>query len=86
MDVKRWLSARTQATASAIAFAVGVLYLVLPQDWIEERFGIDPDAGGGSLERWLVGVPLAIGAALTVNAIVSFLRSPFVCEQTDRLM
>jgi len=75
MSVKRWLSAQSQATASAIAFAVGVLFLILPQDWIEERFGIDPDAGSGSIERWLVGIPLAIGAALAVNAIVSFLRS-----------
>ena len=74
MGVKRWLSARTQAAASAIAIAVGVLFAILPQDWIEERFGIDPDAGNGSIERLLVGVPLAIGAALAVSAIVSFLR------------
>jgi len=75
MAVKKWLSVRTQAAASAIAIAVGVLFAILPQDWIEERFGIDPDAGNGSIERWLVGVPLAIGAALAVSAIVSLLRS-----------
>ena len=75
MDVKRWLSARSQAAASAIAIAAGVLFAILPQDWIEERFGIDPDAGNGSIERLLVGVPLAIGVALAVSAIVGFLRS-----------
>jgi hypothetical protein len=75
MTVKRWLSVRTQAAASAIAIAVGVLFAILPQDWIEERFGIDPDAGNGSIERWLVGVPLAIGVALAVSAIASFLRT-----------
>jgi hypothetical protein len=75
MGVKSWLSMRTQAAASAIAIAVGVLFAVLPQDWIEERFGIDPDAGNGSFERLLVAVPLAIGLALAVGAIVSFLRA-----------
>ncbi len=74
MGVKRWLSARTQAAASAIAIAVGVLFAILPQDWIEERFRIDPDAGSGSIERLLVGVLLTVGAALAVSAIVSYLR------------
>jgi hypothetical protein len=77
MGVKTWLSARTQAAASAIATAVGVLFAILPLDWIEERFGINPDAGSGSIERLLVGVPLAIGAALAVSVMVSFLRRPF---------
>ncbi len=75
--MKRWLSAQTQAAASAIAIAVGVLFAILPQDWIEERFRIDPDAGSGSIERLVVGVPLAVGAALAVSAIVSFLRRQF---------
>lgn len=73
--MKRWLSVRTQAAASAIAIAAGVLFAILPQDWIEERFGIDPDAGNGSIERWLVGVPLAIGLSLAISAIVSFLKT-----------
>jgi drug/metabolite transporter (DMT)-like permease len=84
MGVKRWLSARTQAAASAIAIAVGVVFAILPQDWIEERFGIDPDAGSGSIERLLVGVPLAIGAALAVSAIVSFLRRQFHRSSVSR--
>jgi hypothetical protein len=74
LGVKRWLSVQTQAAASAIAIAVGVLFAILPQDWIEERFGIDPDAGNGSIERLFVGIPLAVGAALAVSAVVSFLR------------
>ncbi len=82
--MKRWLSARTQAAASAIAMAVGVLFAILPQDWIEERFGIDPDAGSGSIERLLVGVPLAIGAALAGSAIVSFLRRQFHRSSASR--
>jgi hypothetical protein len=75
MGAKGWLSVRTQAAASAIAIAVGVLFAVLPQDWIEARFGIDPDAGNGSLERLLVAVPLAIGLALAVSASVGVLRA-----------
>ena len=74
IGVKRWLSARTQAAASAMAMAVGALFAILPQDWIEQRFGIGPDMGSGSIDRWPVGVPLAIGAALAVSAIVNFLR------------
>lgn len=72
--MKRWLSVQTQAAASAIAIAGGVLFAILPQDWIEERFGIDLDAESGSIERLLVSVPLAVGVALAVSAIISFLR------------
>ena len=72
--MKKWLSVKTQAVAAAIATAVGVLFAFLPQDWIEERFGIDPDAGNGSIERLLVAIPLAIGVALAVSAIVSYRR------------
>jgi hypothetical protein len=28
------------------------------EDWIEEVFGVSPDAGSGSLERWIVGTLL----------------------------
>jgi hypothetical protein len=72
--MKRWLSVQTQAVTAAIAMGVGVLFAALPQDWIEVRFGIDPDAGNGSIEHLLVAIPLAIGAALALSAIVSYRR------------
>jgi len=72
--MRKWFSMRTQAVAAAISMAVGVLFAVLPQDWIEERFGINPDVGNGSIERLFVAIPLAIAVALAVSAVASYRR------------
>jgi apolipoprotein N-acyltransferase len=53
---------------------IGVLFAVLPKDWIEETFGIEPDAGNGLLELAFVLVPIAVGLALLVNVYLAHRR------------
>jgi hypothetical protein len=65
-----WLEAGL-ATASA---ALLLLTLLAP-DWIEAVFGVDPDAGNGSLEWALVGV-LAVTAIAVLGAARREWRRP----------
>ena len=61
----------TLAIASAALFALTLVW----RDWIEEVFGVDPDAGSGALE-W------AIVAGLAMLAIVLALGA---CHEWRRL-
>jgi hypothetical protein len=45
----------------------GVLFAALPKDWIEETFGVEPDAGNGRLELAIVVVPIVLGVALAAR-------------------
>jgi hypothetical protein len=44
-----------------------VAFAALPKDWIEETFGVEPDAGNGLLELTLVIVPIVLGVALAIR-------------------
>jgi hypothetical protein len=48
-----------------------VVLATRPRDWIEERFGFEPDAGSGLLELVLVLVPIAVGLALATSVCVA---------------
>jgi len=54
-----------------LLIVVGVVFAVLPKDWIEETFSVDPDAGSGVLELAFVLVPIAIGLLLLANVYIS---------------
>jgi hypothetical protein len=43
---------------------------VMPGDWIEGRFGFEPDGGNGVIEWLLVLLPLGLGVALLVRAFI----------------
>ncbi len=60
-----------KATVAALLVLVGVLFAVLPKDWIEETFGVEPDAGSGVLEVAFVLVPVALGLLLGASVFVS---------------
>jgi hypothetical protein len=47
----------------------GVLAGLLPKDWVEQFFNVDPDAGSGALELLVTLVPLVIGVALCAVAL-----------------
>jgi hypothetical protein len=64
---KQWVLNTTIAVGGILC----LMTLVWP-DWIEAIFGLDPDGGDGSVERWIArGVALA---ALTAVIVVSLVR------------
>ena len=54
-----WLEA-SMATITSVLLVITLLW----EDWIEEVFGVSPDAGSGSLERWIVGTLLVVTVML----------------------
>ena len=50
--------------AGGILLVVGILLAALPKAWLETTFGVEPDAGNGSVELLLVLIPIVLGAAL----------------------
>jgi hypothetical protein len=63
MRLRFWFEAG-MATISSILLVITLLW----EDWIEIVFGISPDGGDGSLERWLVGTLLVVTIMLFVMA------------------
>jgi preprotein translocase subunit SecG len=64
---------RTQRTTTILAvalIAIGLLLGLLPKDWIEQTFGIEPDAGSGVLELGLALAPIAVGIVLLVTVLL----------------
>jgi hypothetical protein len=51
------------------ALSVGLLIatLIVP-NWIEVVFGVDPDAGSGALERWIV---IALAATTLLSLVLA---------------
>jgi hypothetical protein len=52
------------AVIGGLLIAAGIVVAALPKDWIEETFGVDPDAGSGFLELLIALVPVLVGALL----------------------
>jgi hypothetical protein len=65
---------RIKAIVGGLLIVVGVLLAVLPKDWIEETFGVEPDAGSGVLELAFVLVPTLVGLFLLSNLFLSYRR------------
>jgi hypothetical protein len=64
MTLRRWFSG-VLAVVSAVLL---VLTLSWP-DWIEEVFGVSPDAGDGSAEAFLVVGVAAVAVVSSVDAV-----------------
>jgi len=62
-------SPRLRAGVAVLSAAVGVTAALLPDDWIEQRFGFSPDDGDGSLEFLWVAAPLALAAVLALSLL-----------------
>jgi len=56
-----------KTTLASLLIVIGVLFGVLPKDWVEETVSVEPDAGNGALELAFVLLPIAIGGALPAS-------------------
>jgi hypothetical protein len=63
MRFRFWLEAG-MATITGFLLVLTLLW----EDWIEEVFGIAPDAGSGSLEWWIVGTLIVVTVTLFAMA------------------
>lgn len=63
--------------ALAAAFTIcGLLMALLPKTWLEQRLGVEPDAGSGLVELLLVAGPLALGLGLALSMAPRLGRRP----------
>jgi hypothetical protein len=56
------LKARIETVLAVVAGLLAVVTLVWPT-WIETLFGLDPDAGSGAAEWWIVVVLAGVAVA-----------------------
>jgi len=68
--------------AAALSTVLSVLTVAWP-NWIERAFGVDPDAGDGSLEWLLTAVLLTVAVTLTTLAVRSVRRAPAQVPTTN---
>ena len=61
---------RRRVIIGCLLIVLGTTLAMLPKDWIEQTIGADPDAGSGLLEFAITVVPLAVGIALFMWALV----------------
>ena len=59
---------------SAALSAVLLLLTVVRPDWIEVLFGVDPDAGDGSVERLITIASFGLTIAFTILGTVEWTR------------
>ena len=59
---------RIIAVVGGLLVLLGVLVAVLPKDWIEETFHVEPDGGNGMVELGIVLVPIVAGVVMLVAA------------------
>jgi hypothetical protein len=63
------VSNRAKVIVGAALVCLGLLLAFLPKDWIESRFGFEPDGGNGMVELALILVPIALGVALILQVL-----------------
>ena len=56
------------AALAAITIAAGVLFGILPRNWVELFFHVDPDGGSGLLELLFALALVAMGAGIVLYA------------------
>ena len=62
-------SLRLRACLAVLSAIVGVTAAILPDDWMERRFGFSPDGGDGFVEFLWAAAPLALAAVLALSLL-----------------
>ncbi len=62
-------SPHLRASLAVLSATVGATAAILPDGWIEQRFGFSPDGGNGLLEFLWVAAPLALAAVLALSLL-----------------
>ena len=70
MRLRFWLET-AMATITSILLVITLLW----EDWVEEIFGISPDGGNGSFERWFVLALFVVTIALFFMARYEWRRA-----------
>jgi len=63
---------RNGVPLGSLVIVVGLSLAFGGTNWLENRFGISPDGGNGSLELAIASVVLVLGAVLLAPSIVSW--------------
>ena len=63
------VSSEFRATLAVLWAAIGTTAAILPDDWIEQRFGFSPDGGNGMAEFLWVAAPFAFAAILVLSLL-----------------
>ncbi|HXP75014.1 MAG TPA: hypothetical protein VN823_12795 [Stellaceae bacterium] len=63
------IPSKLRATLAMLLAAIGTTAAMLPDDWIEQRFGVSPDGGNGSAEILWVAAPLILAAVLALSLL-----------------
>jgi hypothetical protein len=61
-------------TLACLLIAIGVGFICLPDEWIENWLGFSPDNGNGLAEAAIAAAPLALGLLLAADVLVSRIR------------
>lgn len=67
-------SPRLRTGLAALSTATGITAAILPDDWIEQRFGFSPDGGNGLAEFLWAAAPLVLAAVLALSLLCAHHR------------
>jgi hypothetical protein len=73
-----------RAIGGVTLIVLGCAFALLPEQWIEERFGFEPDGGNGFIELLLAMVPILVGLTMLVGGpVIRHLYPPAVQRRGD---
>ena len=64
-------SIRLRLIIAVALVTLGILFVALPKDWIEEVLHFEPDGGNGAIELLLAVVPTTAGLGLAIRTLLA---------------